>query len=96
MTLNLKKATRTKAAYTLELINRAKEYPIADVDNIDKMIDTLQFKQLSIVLPPYMIEMLNKAERIYSMDDPDDLILTAIDEWLEKRKKTILGENKYY
>jgi bifunctional pyridoxal-dependent enzyme with beta-cystathionase and maltose regulon repressor activities len=80
--------TQTKESFAFQLIYDVSRNPSLKVDDVSNNIADMKFKEMSVVIPPYMYNVLRNisVRNVYGSRDDDDLILHIIDEWLDAHK----------
>jgi phage head maturation protease len=90
--MKVKRGIITPEAFSFEICHQASHGE--DIDKVNERIKQMQFREISFVIPPYLFDRLIKARREYMVNDEDEIILTALDGWLEERKAIIDGMAK--
>jgi bifunctional pyridoxal-dependent enzyme with beta-cystathionase and maltose regulon repressor activities len=87
-TMKFNDIKQTKASFAFQLIHDVSRNPSAKVDDLANNIADMKFKEMSVVIPPYMYKVLLdiSVRNVYGSQDDDDLILHIIDEWLNAHK----------
>lgn len=81
--MRVKKAGMSSEAFTFELIRLCGTG--MEPEEADDFIHTLKFKEISLVVPPSILDKILKAKKMYMTETEDEIIMTALDDWSTKQ-----------